>query len=145
VVNKVKNEKGNSQNSGLGNSDIDISIKNILSVLGELRIGISSDEFQIQSMVEQALLDHQISFEKEYRLAPGNRIDFYIDSGIGLEVKRGKPNKTQVTKQLQRYASFEEIKAIVLVVDRKVTIPNEIVGKKCILFGLNRLWGVALG
>lgn len=145
MVNKVKNEKGNSQNSGLGNSDIDISIKNILSVLGELRIGISSDEFQIQSMVEQALLDHQISFEKEYRLAPGNRIDFYIDSGIGLEVKRGKPNKTQVTKQLQRYASFEEIKAIVLVVDRKVTIPNEIVGKKCILFGLNRLWGVALG
>ncbi len=91
------------------------------------------------------MLHCQISFEKEYRLAPRNRIDFFIDGGIGLEVKRGKPNKTRVTKQLQRYASFEDIKAIVLVVDRTVDIPNEINGKKCILFGLNRLWGVALG
>jgi hypothetical protein len=143
VGNKVNNQSKCCEISG-EKSDIDVLIENILSSLGELRIGISSDEFQIQSMVEQALLEHQISFEKEYRLAPRNRIDFFIDGGIGLEVKRGKPNKTQVTKQLQRYATSEEIKAIVLVVDRTVAIPNEINGKKCILFGLNRLWGVSL-
>jgi hypothetical protein len=144
VGNKVYNQQMNTETGNLEESDLDSSIDKILLALGTLRIGISSDEFQIQSMVEQALLDQQISFEKEYQLAPRNRIDFFVDGGIGVEVKRGKPNKTQVTKQLQRYASFEEIKAIVLVVDRTVAIPNEINAKKCILFGLNRLWGVAL-
>ena len=141
---KEGNRKQNSKVSHREESNLTASIEKVLSALGDLRIGITSDEFQIQSMVEAVLAGCNIPFEKEYRLAPRNRIDFLIDGGIGLEVKRGKPNKVQVTKQLQRYASFEEVKAIVLVVDRTVSIPTQVHGKPCILFGLNRLWGVAL-
>ncbi|MGI6527617.1 MAG: hypothetical protein ACOX25_09705 [Caldicoprobacterales bacterium] len=115
-----------------------------LSALRTIRLGVSTDEFQIQSAIERALCERGIPFKKEYRLAPRNRIDFYIEGGIGLEVKRGKPNAAQVTKQLKRYAAFEEIKAMILVVDKTLSIPDSISGKRCILFGLNRLWGVAL-
>lgn len=116
----------------------------VLAALRQLRIGMIRDEYDIQQLIEEALIAHGIPYKKEYRLAPRNRIDFYIEGGIGLEVKRGKPNSTLVTRQLQRYASFEEIQTIILVVDRNVNIPDSISGKKCILFGLNRLWGVAL-
>ena len=119
-------------------------VDRVLAALRELRIGVIPDEYKIQELIEDLLLRHEIPFQKEYRLAPRNRIDFYIEGGIGLEVKRGKPNRAQVTKQLQRYASFEEIRTVILVVDRNVNIPDSIRGKKCILFGLNRLWGVAL-
>jgi hypothetical protein len=119
-------------------------VARILSALRELRIGVVQNEYIIQDLIEESFIKHDIPFQKEYRLAPRNRIDFLIEGGIGVEVKRGKPNRTAVTKQLERYASFEEIKTIILVVERNVNIPNTIMGKKCILFGLNRLWGVAL-
>jgi hypothetical protein len=119
-------------------------VEKVLAALRELRIGVIQDEYRIQELIEELLIEHDIPYKKEYRLAPRNRIDFFIEGGIGLEVKRGKPNRTLVTKQLQRYASFEEIRTIILVVDRNVNIPSRISGKECILFGLNRLWGVAL-
>lgn len=125
-------------------TDIAEAIKEILSALGRIRIGVTNSEFEIQQLIDEVLDEQGISYTKEYKLAPRNRIDFFIDSGIGIEVKRGKPNKTQVVRQLERYTSFDEIRAVILVVDRNVSIPDKIKGKRCILFGLNRLWGVAL-
>ena len=40
--------------------------------------------------------------------------------------------------------SFDEIKAVILVVERNVYLPAYFNRKPCVLFGLNRLWGVAL-
>lgn len=119
-------------------------MEQVLSALRELRIGVLPDEFQLQSCIEGVLYSHGIQYQKEYRLAPRNRIDFLLEGGIGLEVKRGKPNKIKVLKQLERYAAFDEIAAMILVVDRTVHIPTSVLGKRCILFGVNRLWGVAL-
>ncbi len=119
-------------------------VDRVLAALRELRIGVTPDEYKIQELIADALARKDIPFQKEYRLAPRNRIDFYIEDGIGLEVKRGKPNRSAVTGQLERYASFEEIRAVILVVERNVNIPGRIMDKPCILFGLNRLWGVAL-
>ncbi|HZK34273.1 MAG TPA: hypothetical protein VFD33_03050 [Bacillota bacterium] len=125
-------------------ADISEEIEEILSVLRRIRIGVTDSEFEIQDLIDDLMTKHEISYEKEYRLAARNRIDFFTDSGIGIEVKRGKPNKRQVLKQLERYTSFDEMRAIILVVDRNVNIPDQIKGKRCVLFGLNRLWGVAL-
>lgn len=120
------------------------SLEQVLGALRELRIGVLSDEFELQACIEGVLRSSGIPYQKEFRLAPRNRIDFLLNGGIGLEAKRGKPNKTSVLKQLERYAAFDEISAIILVVDRNVHIPISVLGKRCILFGLNRLWGVAL-
>jgi hypothetical protein len=120
------------------------AIDRVIRALRKMRIGIVPDEYAIQEMIEELLSEHEIPFVKEYRLAPRNRIDFMTEGGIGIEVKRGKPNRTMVMKQLMRYASFDEVKAVILVVDKNVTIPDTVMGKRCMLFGLNRLWGVAL-
>lgn len=115
----------------------------VLQALRKIRINIIFEEFKLQEMIAEKLTEAALDFKKEYRLAPRNRIDFLVEGGIGIEVKKGRPNRTHVQKQLERYAVFNEITAVILVVERNVYIPDKVNGKACILFGLNRLWGVA--
>jgi hypothetical protein len=116
----------------------------VLQALRKIRINVIYEEFRLQEMIAEKLTEASLEFKKEYKLAARNRIDFLVDGGIGIEVKKGRPNRTQVLKQLERYAAFEEISAVILVVERNVYIPDIVNSKRCILFGLNRLWGVAL-
>lgn len=126
-------------------SDIDKTVGEVLRILRNIRVGITFDEYELQHLIAELLEKSNIHFKKEYKLAARNRIDFLVEGGIGIEVKKGKPNRAQVSRQLERYAAFSEVKAVILVVERSVNISSDVNGKKCILFGLNRLWGVALG
>ncbi|MHB1420744.1 MAG: hypothetical protein ACYCX4_14385 [Bacillota bacterium] len=119
-------------------------MQRIINALSQLRIPVVLEEYDLQKMVAEELSKAQIGFDKEYRLGPRNRIDFLTDDGIGIEIKKGKPNKTQVTKQLKRYAASKEIKAIICVVERNLDLPKTIQGKRCMSFGLNKQWGIAL-
>lgn len=123
---------------------INETIQHVLKILSCIRINLVVDEYRLQEMIADLLQKAQIEYKKEYRLGQRNRIDFLVNGTIGIEIKKGKPDKAQVVKQLERYTSFDEVKAVILVVERNVNIPDEVNGKKCILFGLNRLWGVAL-
>jgi len=115
-----------------------------LTALQSIRVNLVKDEYLLQDIIAKALDDAGITYSKEYKLAPRNRIDFLVDGGIGIEVKKGKPYTRQVVEQLKRYAAFSEITAIILVVERNLDIPKEINGKQCCSFGLNKLWGIAL-
>lgn len=109
-----------------------------------LRISIIAEEYDLQRIIADKLKQHNIPFIKEYRLDPRNRIDFF-SNGIGIEIKKGKPNREKVHQQLYRYTAFEEIQGIVLVIERNVVgIPLEINQKPCLVIGLNRLWGIAI-
>jgi len=116
---------------------------NIVACLKNLRINVVNEEFDLQKSIAQLLAENNISFQREYRLARGNRVDFFA-AGIVIEVKKGKPNRQQVIRQLERYAEFDEIKGIILVVETKLDVPREISGKPCMSLGLNKLWGIAL-
>lgn len=124
--------------------EIEEQIIKIVTVLRTLRVQLVFEEFALQEQIVVCLQKAGFSFQKEYKLASRNRIDFLIEGGIGIEVKKGKPNRTQVGKQLERYTSFDEIQAVILVVERNVYLPAYFNRKPCVLFGLNRLWGVAL-
>lgn len=124
--------------------DIGVRTREVLTLLKRIRINVAYDEYELQDWITRLLQQAEIPFKKEHVLAPRNRIDFLVDGGIGIEVKKGKPNRTQVCAQLERYAGFDCIRSIILVVERNVNIPREVKGKPCVLFGLNRLWGVAL-
>lgn len=133
----------------VNNKQIDLfkttyDVSDIFNSLSKIRIGVIYEEFTLQNMISKLLEQEGIQYYKEYKLAPKNRIDFLIPGGIGIEIKKGKPNQTQVLKQISRYTSFDEINTLILVVERNVDIPNEVNGKKCYSFGLNKLWGVAL-
>lgn len=116
----------------------------VLGVLRSIRINVVFEEYELQEMIARIFENSGIAFKKEYKLAARNRIDFLVEGGIGIEVKKGKPNRTQVCRQLERYAAFDEINCVILIVERSVNIPCKVNGKQCVLFGLNRLWGVAL-
>ena len=119
-------------------------IQDILKALRELRVNVVIEEFSLQTSIAEILQKNSFTFKKEYRLAPRTRIDFLLQGGLGIEVKKGRPNSKQVMRQLERYTAFEDIKAIILIVERNVNMPSMLNGKKCFIFGLNRLWGVAL-
>jgi len=122
------------------------SLTDIKKILETIRLPFITEEYEIQDIIAQTLVAHKIHYIKEYKLAPRNRIDFFLPgTGIGIEVKKKKPNYTQTYNQLSRYTSFPEIGGILLVVERTLTgLPPSINNKPCQVIGLNRLWGVAI-
>lgn len=120
------------------------SINSILKVLKNLRVNTIDDEYKLQQKIAEQLTFANIDFKKEYVLGPRNRVDFMIDGGIAIEVKKGKPNKQQVIRQIERYTEFQKVTAVILVVETSLNIPKKINNKECVSFGLNKLWGIAL-
>lgn len=116
----------------------------MIEVLQELRVTGVYEEYEIQNEVAKVLGLHNIKFQKEYTLGPRNRIDFLLDNGIGIEVKKGKPNKVKVINQLERYSRFNKITALILIIERSMDIPSIINDKPCFSIGLNKQWGIAL-
>ncbi|TCL39994.1 hypothetical protein EV210_101194 [Anaerospora hongkongensis] len=120
-------------------------LEEVIAAVTRIRIPKIIEEYQLQDMINVALKEQGLTCKKEYRLGPRNRIDFLCNGGIGIEVKKGKPNSTSILKQLERYAMHEQIEAIILVIERNIAyLPSEINGKPCRSIGLNKLWGIAL-
>ncbi|HEX2925065.1 MAG TPA: hypothetical protein VHP38_02205 [Ruminiclostridium sp.] len=117
----------------------------IIDILKTLRVNPINEEYDLQKEIEKLLINAGVHYEKECWLGPRNRVDFLTFSdGIAIEVKKGKPNKAQVISQLRRYAEFNRVKGIILVVEKNLDVPKELNGKPCISIGLNKLWGIAL-
>jgi hypothetical protein len=120
------------------------TIDNVIAALRQIRLSVVCEEHKIVQVVANHLIAAEIPFFREYKLDPHNRIDFFIPGGIGIEIKKGRPPHASLISQLERYTSFDRIKVVILIVERKATIPDDINGKPCILMALNKLWGVAL-
>ncbi|MED0677051.1 hypothetical protein ABEV55_08400 [Aneurinibacillus thermoaerophilus] len=125
---------------------IEGSLLAVLNALKCLRVALVKSEYELQDKIKEEFEKHHILFEKEYKLGPRNRVDFLVHPGIVVEVKRGlkKPNWSNVMQQLTRYASYDEVSSVILVVERNLTLPDKINGKPCFSFGLNKNWGIAL-
>lgn len=121
-------------------------MEQIIKALESLRIGLVIEETDLQAQIALVLLQHGISFEREYMLGQGNRIDFYAAGGIGIEVKKGKPNRTRLLAQINRYAAFDDITAVIIVVETSLRDPIDRAqnGTPCAVIGLQKLWGIAL-
>ena len=79
----------------------------------------------------------------EALLAPGCRID-YLVGGVGVEIKKGRPDPAALRRQLDRYAACQGVEALVVLTERAVPLPARLHGKPVRGVALNRLWGVAL-
>ena len=118
-------------------------IAEITQALSRLRVPFCPGEYDLHALVAGALREADISFLHEERLGPRCRIDFLAGT-VGIEVKKGKPERKQLLRQLERYAKSSRIEALVVVVERAADLPGEILGKPCITLSMNRLWGIAL-
>ena len=119
-----------------------ITLDRVMDALRTLRAPLTLDEYDLHRQIAQALEAHGLSFEHEKSLMPRCRIDF-LAQGIGIEVKRGRPNKPGLIRQAERYLSAQGVQAIVLVCEQGFDLPDIIAGKPCRLLSLRRLWGIA--
>lgn len=76
----------------------------------------TSNEGQLQWALSQVLWNAGINFLQEHRLSEKDRPDFFIN-GIVIECKVAGSN-SEVLRQLDRYASYDEVKEIILVTTR---------------------------
>ena len=95
------------------------------------------DEFRLHDDLATHLERGEVSFEREFRLSPGNRIDFLCAGGTGIECK-ARARKREVYRQLERYAEEEVISALILVTATAMGLPAEINGKPLFYIPLGR-------
>ena len=118
-------------------------LQTVLDALEELRSPFALYENDIHRMVAERLTQAGLSFTHEAKIGPGCRIDYLVD-GVGIEIKKGKPDARALSQQLLRYARCEDVKAIIVLSQRAVTVPKTALGKPVRVIVLNQLWGVAL-
>jgi len=115
----------------------------VLMALREIRLPYAVYEMDIHRYVREALDLRHIAFAHEAKLSAGCRID-YLAGGVGIEIKKGKPNSKQLTEQLKRYLKHDTLESIIVVSWHSVKIPAEIGGKRAELVVLSQLWGLSL-
>lgn len=115
----------------------------ILSLLRALRLNPVQTEAEICVAIGNAL-SPRLPYRREERIGPRCRIDFLCAGGVGIEVKRGKPNSSRLAAQAKRYCGCDPVKALILVVERNVwDCPRAICGKPVHLVSLTAQWGVS--
>lgn len=101
--------------------------RDIVSLLRRAKLPCST-EARLQVAIGNALVGAGLSFSPEHRLGPGERIDFLVAGGIGIEAKT-RYARRRIFRQLERYAEHAEIAALILVTGTAMGLPAAINGK----------------
>ena len=115
----------------------------VLDALGTLRSPFVPYEADLHLRVGECLRAAGLPAVHEALLAPGCRID-YLVGGVGVEIKKGRPNARELLRQVERYLACDELKEIVVVTQKVTPLPARVLGKRVTNVSLDRLWGVAL-
>lgn len=85
----------------------------------------AANEIALQDQVEAALQACGWAYEREKRLGPAERPDFFLPgSGIAVEVKLKFP-RAQIIRQVVRYLARDEVNGVILVAVKGVDFPEE--------------------
>ena len=88
-------------------------------------------------------LEEMLEVQTHLDECPACRIDFLAE-GVGIEVKKGRPVRATVLKQVARYLACEQVDALILVSEKEIRLPATVGGKPVKTLSLSRFWGVAL-
>ena len=115
----------------------------VLRSLSTLRASAMPGEYDLHRLAAEAFKAAGLPCAHEYRLAPRRRIDFFV-GGVGVEIKKGRPNARDLLRQVERYLACDELAEIIVVTQKDTPLPARVLGKRVTSVSLNRLWGVAL-
>lgn len=118
-------------------------LNKVLNALSDIKLEKHLEEGDIHAMVQKALLYAALPCMHEYPLTAKDRIDF-LCGDIGIEIKKGRPNKAALIKQLGRYAQSPALSALVVVTEKSLPLPQTLSDKPLRLISLQKLQGVAL-
>ena len=120
------------------------NLQQILNLLKSAKFPLSLEELDIHKKIIKLFNDNNIKFIHEFKMENNSRIDFFVENSIGVEVKKGRPNRNNLIKQLIRYSESENICAIIVIVEKSIVLPDNIKGKNIYAINLNSQWGIAL-
>lgn len=118
-------------------------VTRVVQAVCTVRCGAACTEEELHLQVARALENEGLQAQHEVRLAPRCRIDF-MAGGVGIEIKKNRPERARLIEQLTRYARCERVEALVVVAVRGVDLPRTIEGKQVVQVSLERLWGISL-
>lgn len=119
-----------------------VSLSAVCLVVASTRCNLTH-EIATQDDLEAAFAGtwgEMVAVSREHRLGPADRPDFLIDGRIVVEVKGPRHRAPAVLRQLERYAAYPEVEAIVLATSRAMRMPAEIGGKPVRVINLGRAW-----
>ena len=109
-------------------------LKQLHAVLfqGPLRF---ADEAELQRLLFARLQEKfGTDIRREFIFSPKERVDFFwVSEGLAIEVKT-KTGRSPILRQLDRYAQYDIVKGIVLVVPFMMSMPEELRGKPVTVF-----------
>ena len=117
-------------------------LNKVLQALRTIRAPLAIDEYDLHTLARQALARNGISCVHEAVLAPRCRIDL-LCGRIGIEIKRGKPTRSALARQLLRYAQTGALDAIIVLSEQSVELPDQMEGIPISVLSLYKLWGIA--
>ena len=124
--------------------DLDQRLNAVLSALRTIRVRRLDQEIEyLHPLVAGALDSAGIRYQHEVKLGPRKRVDFLV-TDIIIEIKKRKPVRANLFAQLEKYASCDIVRAIVLILERSVPVPEHIHGKPVRMISLNTLWGLSV-
>ena len=115
----------------------------VLSAISAIRCPAVCEESDLHAMVLETLDRAGLEPRHEVGLAPRCRIDIMC-GGIGIEIKKSRPQPASLREQLARYAACDTVEQLVVIAPRGVNLPKTIGGKRVTMVALERLWGVSL-
>lgn len=111
----------------------------IVHIIESIRLDLS-DEKRLQADLESVLIVEGIRFVRESRLSSSDIPDFLLCDGTVIECKLRPAQKTAVYRQLQRYASHEEVTGIILATNLSMSLPQTIHDKPACMASLGKGW-----
>ena len=117
--------------------------RRVVQAISTIRCAAACTEEQLHAQVAQALAENGLEAQHEVSLATRCRIDF-MSGCVGIEIKKNRPERSKLIAQLTRYASCEQVHALVVAAPRGVNLPKAIGGKRVTMVALERLWGISL-
>lgn len=117
-------------------------LKRILKAIESVRAPVVLTEYDLHETVCQTLARHGIPCKHEAVLAPRCRVDV-LCGDVAIELKRGKPTRAALIRQLTRYAQTRAVSALIVVSEHAVELPEQIEGIPVRCISLYRLWGVS--
>ncbi len=121
---------------------LSVQLNKLENTLRSIRLSPVTSENELHTHVQKALTDKGFQVEHEAIIAPRSRVDFLVGR-IAIEIKRSRPNKTALLKQLNRYAQSSLVDAIFVITEKSLSLPSTIMGKPILSLSLLSLWGIA--
>lgn len=114
-----------------------MTAKDIAAMLSRKRFTLATEK-DVQAEIESVLRSTVPEYRREVELNGKNEIDFMVGT-IGIEVKI-KGGKSEIYKQLQRYAEFDAITELIFVTSKTVGIPGTINNKPVYVVNMSKAW-----